>query len=82
MTGHMHSEVARRRCKETVTGPSLGYEPFVPPEDEELGANERQHLITEGSGLSPLSKGAIGPYQLQAAIAAVHDEAAHTEETD
>jgi len=29
-----------------------------------------------------LPKGAIGPYQLQAAIAAVHDEAARVEDTD
>ena len=29
-----------------------------------------------------LSRGAAGPYQIQAAIAALHDEAAGTEETD
>jgi predicted RNA polymerase sigma factor len=29
-----------------------------------------------------LPKGAVGPYQLQAAIAAVHDEAATAEDTD
>jgi predicted RNA polymerase sigma factor len=29
-----------------------------------------------------LAKGAIGPYQLQAAVAAVHDEAARAEDTD
>jgi predicted RNA polymerase sigma factor len=29
-----------------------------------------------------LSRGSIGPYQLQAAIVAVHDEAARPEETD
>ena len=29
-----------------------------------------------------LPKGAVGPYQLQAAIAAVHDEAARAEDTD
>lgn len=40
--------------------------------------------ITEGTSLLTLalSKGAIGLYQLQAAIAAVHDEAAQTEDTD
>jgi len=40
--------------------------------------------ISEGVALvtSSLSKGAIGPYQLQAAIAAVHDEAACSEDTD
>lgn len=40
--------------------------------------------ISEGVDLvtSALSKGAIGPYQLQAAIAAVHDEAVRSEDTD
>ena len=40
--------------------------------------------ISEGRGLlgSALAKGTVGPYQLQAAIAAVHDEAAKAEETD
>jgi predicted RNA polymerase sigma factor len=40
--------------------------------------------ISEGIALltSTLSKGSIGPYQLQAAIAAVHDEAARAEDTD
>jgi RNA polymerase sigma factor (sigma-70 family) len=40
--------------------------------------------IAEGIGLltGALSKGAIGDYQLQAAIAALHDEAARAEETD
>jgi RNA polymerase sigma factor (sigma-70 family) len=41
-------------------------------------------LIDEGIALvtSTLSKGAVGPYQLQAAIAAVHDEAPRAEDTD
>ena len=40
--------------------------------------------IVEGVALvsAALSKGTIGPYQLQAAIAAVHDEAARAEDTD
>jgi len=40
--------------------------------------------ITEGVKLvtDALSEGAVGPYQLQAAIAAVHDEAPSAEETD
>jgi RNA polymerase sigma factor (sigma-70 family) len=43
-----------------------------------------QAEISEGIGLltGALSKGTIGPYQLQAAIAAVHDEAARAEDTD
>jgi RNA polymerase sigma factor (sigma-70 family) len=40
--------------------------------------------IAEGIALlsATLPKGSVGPYQLQAAIAAVHDEAARAEETD
>ena len=40
--------------------------------------------ISEGVDLlsATLPKGSIGPYQLQAAIAAVHDEAARAEDTD
>ncbi len=40
--------------------------------------------ISEGLALltAALAKGSIGPYQLQAAIAAVHDEAARAEDTD
>jgi len=43
-----------------------------------------QSEISEGVALvtEALSKGAIGMYQLQAAIAAVHDEAARAEDTD
>jgi predicted RNA polymerase sigma factor len=43
-----------------------------------------QQQIAEGVALlsATLPKGAVGPYQLQAAIAAVHDEAARAEETD
>lgn len=40
--------------------------------------------ITEGVTLlsAALPQGSVGPYQLQAAIAAVHDEAARSEDTD
>jgi len=43
-----------------------------------------QKQIAEGIALltATLPKGSIGPYQLQAAIAAVHDEAARAEDTD
>ena len=43
-----------------------------------------QGEISEGIALltAALSKGSIGAYQLQAAIAAVHDEAARVEDTD
>ncbi len=44
----------------------------------------RRDLIAEGVALisGTLPRGAVGPYQLQAAIAAVHDEAPTMEETD
>jgi predicted RNA polymerase sigma factor len=43
-----------------------------------------QKAIGEGVALisDTLSRGSVGPYQLQAAIAAVHDEAARAEDTD
>jgi predicted RNA polymerase sigma factor len=43
-----------------------------------------QNYIAEGLALvtDTLSAGAVGPYQLQAAIAAVHAEAARAEDTD
>ncbi len=43
-----------------------------------------QEKIAEGVALlsATLPRGSIGPYQLQAAIAAVHDEAARHEDTD
>jgi predicted RNA polymerase sigma factor len=43
-----------------------------------------QGEISEGIELltAALSKGSVGPYQLQAAIAAVHDEAVRVEDTD
>jgi predicted RNA polymerase sigma factor len=59
--------------------------------DEELIPLTRQNRalwdttkISEGIALltAALSKGSIGAYQLQAAVAAVHDEAARAEDTD
>ena len=43
-----------------------------------------RELIREGSALvtDALSRTTLGPYQIQAAIAAVHDEAARAEDTD
>ena len=43
-----------------------------------------QDQIAEGVALisATLPKGSVGPYQLQAAIAAVHDEASQAEDTD
>jgi predicted RNA polymerase sigma factor len=54
------------------------------PLDEQDRSRWDRDLIAEGTGLvsTALSTCAVGPYQLQAAIAAVHDEAARPEDTD
>ena len=54
------------------------------PLDEQDRSLWSQQLIAEGIGLvsETLSKGSVGSYQLQAAIAAVHDEAKRVEDTD
>ena len=54
------------------------------PLDEQDRALWDSELIAEGVALvsDALSRGAVGAYQLQAAIAAVHDEAARAEDTD
>lgn len=54
------------------------------PLDEQDRALWNQQLIAEGVSLvsSAMSTGAIGPYQLQAAIAALHDEARRAADTD
>ncbi|MDQ6829440.1 MAG: sigma-70 family RNA polymerase sigma factor [Gemmatimonadota bacterium] len=54
------------------------------PLDEQDRSLWNQQLIAEGIALvsNALSKGSIGSYQLQAAIAAIHDEAARVEDTD
>jgi RNA polymerase sigma factor (sigma-70 family) len=54
------------------------------PLDEQDRSRWDRGLIAEGVALveGALARGSVGPYQLQAAIAAVHDEAARAEETD
>ncbi|MFI6830551.1 RNA polymerase sigma factor [Kribbella sp. NPDC050241] len=68
---------ARRPAR---TGP-LGELVPMDEQDRSLWISE---LIAEGVGLitAALPRGPVGPYQLQAAIAAVHDEAASADETD
>ncbi len=68
---------ARRAAR---TGPE-GELIALPKQDRTLWD---QAEISEGIALltSALSKGSVGAYQLQAAIAAVHDEAARAEDTD
>jgi RNA polymerase sigma factor (sigma-70 family) len=54
------------------------------PLDEQDRSLWDQRQVAEGVALvsDALPKGRVGPYQLQAAIAAVHDEAARVEDTD
>jgi RNA polymerase sigma factor (sigma-70 family) len=54
------------------------------PLDEQDRALWDSALIQEGTALvwKAMAKGRVGPYQLQAAIAALHDEASSTERTD
>ncbi|HEV2272514.1 MAG TPA: sigma-70 family RNA polymerase sigma factor [Acidobacteriaceae bacterium] len=68
---------ARRAAR---TGPC---QELIPLDKQDRSLWDRTE-IAEGTELltRALSTGAVGLYQLQAAIAAVHDEAASTEETD
>lgn len=68
---------ARRAAR---TGPSGELIPL----DEQDRTRWNRELIAEGIAFvsDALPRGAIGPYQLQAAIAAVHDEAERVEDTD
>jgi RNA polymerase sigma factor (sigma-70 family) len=56
----------------------------IVPLDEQDRSKWHQQAILEGVELisKTLAQGAVGPYQLQAAIAACHDEAAHVDDTD
>src|SRR5262249_17925652 len=56
---------------------------LIPLTDQDRSRWDR-NAIAEGIALvsAALAKGSIGAYQLQAAIAAVHDEAARVEDTD
>jgi RNA polymerase sigma factor (sigma-70 family) len=67
-----------RRLARTGTNGEL-----IPLAQQDRTGWDRQQ-IAEGVALlsAMLPKGAVGPYQLQAAIAAVHDEAAQSEDTD
>jgi RNA polymerase sigma factor (sigma-70 family) len=68
---------ARRAARTTAEGNLV-------PLDEQRRELWDARLITEGVALisSTLGAGPVGPYQLQAAIAAVHDEAPSAEATD
>ena len=64
----------------TRTGPNGELIPLA----QQIRARWDRQQIAEGIALlsTAMPKGAVGPYQLQAAIAAVHDEAASAEDTD
>jgi RNA polymerase sigma factor (sigma-70 family) len=68
---------ARRSAR---TGPAGE---LIPLDQQDRGLWDA-HAIEEGVALitATLARGAVGPYQVQAAIAAVHDEAASAEQTD
>jgi RNA polymerase sigma factor (sigma-70 family) len=68
---------ARRAARTGSTGE------LIPLQDQDRSRWDRS-LITEGTALvrEAIAAGAIGPYQLQAAIAAVHDDAPSADETD
>jgi RNA polymerase sigma factor (sigma-70 family) len=56
---------------------------LIPLDTQDRSKWDREE-VTEGVALvtATLSRGSVGAYQLQAAIAAVHDEAARAEDTD
>ncbi|MGQ0646328.1 MAG: RNA polymerase sigma factor [Gemmatimonadaceae bacterium] len=68
---------ARRAARTGASGELI-------PLDEQDRTLWDQRLIAEGIALASdaLSRGSIGSYQLQAAIAAIHDEAPRVEDTD
>jgi predicted RNA polymerase sigma factor len=68
---------ARRPARTALTG-----EPIPMAEQDRRQWNAA--FIAEGVALvtAALPRGAVGPYQLQAAIAAIHDEAPSAEQTD
>jgi RNA polymerase sigma factor (sigma-70 family) len=68
---------ARRAARATAGGDLV-------PLDEQDRARWDRRLIDEGTGLAKasLASPALGPYQLQAGIAATHADAASAEETD
>jgi RNA polymerase sigma factor (sigma-70 family) len=68
---------ARRTARSTADGE------LVPLDAQDRSSWDRAQ-IAEGIALisATLTRGSVGPYQLQAAIAACHDEAARAEDTD
>lgn len=68
---------ARRQARTNAEGE------LIPLSQQDRSLWDREQIVQGVAVLSAtLPKGAVGPYQLQAAIAAVHDEAARVEDTD
>lgn len=68
---------ARRQARTSAEGE------LIPLSQQDRSLWDRQQIVQGVAVLSAtLPKGSVGPYQLQAAIAAVHDEAARVEDTD
>jgi RNA polymerase sigma factor (sigma-70 family) len=67
-----------RRLARTTAGGEL-----IPLAQQDRALWDKQQIV-EGVALisATLPKGSVGPYQLQAAIAAVHDEAVRADDTD
>jgi RNA polymerase sigma factor (sigma-70 family) len=67
-----------RRAARTGSGGEL-----IPLDEQDRSRWDRD-MIAEGTALvtAAFSRGAVGPYQVQAAIAALHDEAPGTDATD
>jgi RNA polymerase sigma factor (sigma-70 family) len=68
---------ARRAARATPSGE------LIPLDEQNRSLWDRQ-MITEGTAMvtAAMAQGAVGEYQLQAAIAALHDEAPDVESTD
>ena len=68
---------ARRSARSDADGE------LIPLAEQDRGLWDKE-AIEEGVALitHTLARGSVGPYQLQAAVAAVHDEAPSTEDTD
>lgn len=68
---------ARRLARSGTSGE------LIPLDEQDRGLWDKE-MIAEGVALvtTAFSRGALGEYQLQAAIAALHDEAARVEDTD
>jgi len=68
---------ARRQARTTAEGE------LIPLSQQDRSLWDRQQIAQGVAVLTAtLPRGAVGPYQLQAAIAAVHDEASNVEDTD